>query len=86
VDAQQVLAQFDRKIRQEPAVGAAAGTVVEREPGIVRVVSSDDGWHGISWCDLHGLDADAVIAAQIRRFGQLGQPWEWKHNPHVHRS
>ncbi|MDG6104290.1 GNAT family N-acetyltransferase [Dactylosporangium aurantiacum] len=79
MDAQQVLALFDRKIRQEPRVGAGSGTVVEREPGIVRVVSSDDGWHGVAWCDLHGLDADAVIAAQVQRFGQLGQPWEWKH-------
>ncbi|WP_327005147.1 GNAT family N-acetyltransferase [Dactylosporangium sp. NBC_01737] len=79
MDAQQVLALFDRKIRQEPRVGADSGTVVEREPGIVRVVSASDGWHGIAWCDLDGLDADAVIAAQIQRFGQLGQPWEWKH-------
>ncbi|MET7420782.1 GNAT family N-acetyltransferase [Dactylosporangium sp. NPDC005555] len=80
MDPQQVLALFDRKIRQEP--GADAGSVVEREPGIVRVVSSRDGWHGISWCDLHGLDADAVIAAQIQRFGRVGQPWEWKHYSH----
>lgn len=77
-----MLALFDRKIRQEPGVGADSGSVVEREPGIVRVVSSSDGWHGISWCDLDGLDADAVIAAQIRRFSRLGQPWEWKHYSH----
>ncbi|MEV0564986.1 GNAT family N-acetyltransferase [Dactylosporangium sp. NPDC050588] len=80
MDAQRVLALFDETIRQEP--GAGAGSVVEREPGIVRVVSSSDGWHGISWCDLDGLDADAVIAAQIQRFGRLGQPWEWKHYSH----
>jgi hypothetical protein len=80
VDAQRVLALYDQRIRQEPDAGS--GAVVEREPGIVRVVSASDGWHGISWCDLHGLDADAVIAAQIERFGRLGQPWEWKHYSH----
>ena len=67
-------------IRQKPST--TSGNVVEREPGIVRVVSSSDGWHGISWCDLDGLDADAVIAAQIQRFSRIGQPWEWKHYSH----
>ncbi|GAB3823962.1 GNAT family N-acetyltransferase [Dactylosporangium cerinum] len=80
MDAEKILALFDRNIRRNPS--ATNGSVVEREPGIVRVVSASDGWHGISWCDLDGLDADAVIAAQIQRFGRLGQPWEWKHYSH----
>ena len=81
VDAQQVLAVFDREIRRQPQGGGDADGV-EREPGIVRVVRAADGWNGISWCDLDGLDADAVIAAQIARFARAGLPWEWKHYSH----
>jgi ribosomal protein S18 acetylase RimI-like enzyme len=80
VDAKSVLARFDREIRRRPQEGP--GSVVEEEPGIVRVVSAPDGWTGIAWCDLDGLDADAVIAAQIRRFAEAGTPWEWKHYSH----
>jgi GNAT superfamily N-acetyltransferase len=83
VDAKNVLAAFDREIRRQPQAGGGAGSgsggVVEREPGIVRVVSAADGWTGIAWCGLDGLDADAVIAAQIERFARAGLPWEWKH-------
>ncbi|WP_238016617.1 GNAT family N-acetyltransferase [Dactylosporangium sp. AC04546] len=76
MDETAVLAEFDRQVRQQPQ----ADGVVEREPGIVRVVSAPDGWTGISWADLDGLDADAVIAAQVARFA--GQAWEWKYYSH----
>ncbi|UWZ38699.1 GNAT family N-acetyltransferase [Dactylosporangium roseum] len=80
VDAKHVLARFDREIRQQPEAGARS--VVEREPGIVRVVSASDRWTGIAWCDLDGLDADAVVEAQVRRFAETGRSWEWKHYSH----
>ncbi|MEU7874865.1 GNAT family N-acetyltransferase [Dactylosporangium sp. NPDC049140] len=76
MDVNEILAQFDRDIRQRPQEGP--GAVVEREPGVVRVVGAADGWTGITWSGLGGLDADAVIAAQIRRFADAGLPWEWK--------
>lgn len=76
MDTTNILARFDREIRQDPR--ESPGAAIEREPGIVRVVAAD-GWSGVSWCDLTGLDADAVIAAQVRRFAATGRPWEWKH-------
>ncbi|MER7001976.1 GNAT family N-acetyltransferase [Dactylosporangium sp. NPDC000555] len=76
MNADEILARFDREIRQRPQEGPDA--IVESEPGIVRVLSAHDGWAGITWSDLTGLDADAVVAAQVRRFAATGLPWEWK--------
>jgi hypothetical protein len=42
-------------------------------------VSAGDGWTGVTWSDLDPVGADAVIAAQISRFAELSDPWEWKH-------
>ncbi|WP_433058712.1 GNAT family N-acetyltransferase [Dactylosporangium sp. CS-033363] len=80
MDVNEILARFDREIRQQPQEGP--GAVVEREPGVVRVVRAADGWTGITWTGLEDLDADAVIAAQIRRFAEAGVPWEWKFYSH----
>ncbi|WP_433085538.1 GNAT family N-acetyltransferase [Dactylosporangium sp. CA-052675] len=76
MDVNEILARFDREIRQQPREGP--GALVEHDPGVVRVLNAADGWTGIPWSGLGGLDADAVIAAQIRRFAQAGVPWEWK--------
>jgi ribosomal protein S18 acetylase RimI-like enzyme len=76
MDVNEILERFDRSIRQQPQEGP--GAAVEREPGVVRVVRAEDGWTGITWSGLGGLDADAVIAAQVRRFAAAGVPWEWK--------
>jgi GNAT superfamily N-acetyltransferase len=81
---QAVLTAFDQQIRRQPEGpdgSAASGGAVERDGNVVRSVPSGDGWTGVTWTDLNpdGSDADAVIAAQIRRFGQLSRPWEWKH-------
>ena len=77
MDQEAVLAAFDEQIRRRPETDA--DTHVEREDGIVRSVSAGDGWIGVTWCDLDPVSADAVVAAQIRRFAQLSLPWEWKH-------
>jgi ribosomal protein S18 acetylase RimI-like enzyme len=76
MDAEEILARYDREIRQQPQEGP--GAIVEHEPGVVRVLSADDDWTGITWTDLTGLDPAAVIAAQVRRFAGAGLPWEWK--------
>ncbi|ROS79055.1 GNAT family N-acetyltransferase [Cellulomonas sp. PhB143] len=79
-DAARVLAAYDEQVRRNPAAEASA--VVEREGGVVRVVSSDDGWNAVTWADLDGLgarDVGEVIAAQAERFARAGLPWEWKH-------
>jgi hypothetical protein len=80
MDANKILALFDREVRQRPQEGPEA--VVEREHGVVRVLSAADGWSGVTYSDLAGLDVDAVIAAQVRRFAEAGVPWEWKHYSH----
>jgi GNAT superfamily N-acetyltransferase len=77
MDEQAVLAAFDEQVRRHPPPGPHAH--VEHEDGVVRSVSDGDGWSGVTWSDLEPLSADAVIAAQISRFAQLSQPWEWKH-------
>ncbi len=77
MDSQAVLAAFDEQIRRNP--GPDAHTDVERADGVVRSVSAGDGWNGVTWSDLDPASADAVIAAQISRFAQVAEPWEWKH-------
>ncbi|WP_432827654.1 GNAT family N-acetyltransferase [Dactylosporangium sp. CA-092794] len=80
MDVKLMIERYDREVRRRPQEGP--GAVVEREPGIVRVVNAADGWSGVTWCGLDGLDAGAVIAAQVRRFAEAGVPWEWKHYSH----
>lgn len=79
MDPRAVLAAFDEQIRRNPR--PVAGTRVERDGRVVRIIAPADGWSGVIWSDLaeSGADADAVIATQISRFAELAQPWEWKH-------
>jgi GNAT superfamily N-acetyltransferase len=77
VDHEAVLADFNEQMRRNPAVDA--GTRVEREDNLTRVVSTGTGWNGIMWTDLRDADADAVISAQLSRFARIGEPWEWKY-------
>lgn len=58
---------------------ADAGSRVEREPRITRIVSDGDGWNCVLWSDLTPDNADAVIAAQVSRFSPVGRAWEWKY-------
>lgn len=46
------------------------------------MIRSVGAWSGITWSALHPDRADAVIAAQVARFRELGLPWEWKHHSH----
>jgi GNAT superfamily N-acetyltransferase len=78
MDRQAVLAAFDEQIRRHPEPDGPDGHV-EHDDGVVRSVSGPDGWSGVTWCRLDEASADAVIAAQIARFGELSRPWEWKH-------
>jgi GNAT superfamily N-acetyltransferase len=71
-----VLAAFDEQMRRSPKAGPADR--VEIDERVTRVVSGSGGWSGVVWSDLTETDADAVIAAQIRRFAGSGQGWEWK--------
>jgi GNAT superfamily N-acetyltransferase len=77
MDTATVLAAFDEQMRRHPEAGPADR--IENDAQVTRVVSDGDGWSGVIWSDLTETGADAVIAAQIRRFAALGQGWEWKH-------
>jgi GNAT superfamily N-acetyltransferase len=77
VDRTAVLAEFTNQLRRDPA--AEAGSEVERDGQVTRVVSAGDGWNGVLWSDLTEVDADRVIAAQVSRFADVGRPWEWKY-------
>jgi GNAT superfamily N-acetyltransferase len=70
--------KFDEQVRRTQAGGAAAR--VEIAGAIMRrVAPGGRGWSGITWSDLAGpAGADAAIAAQVRYFGALGLPFEWK--------
>jgi ribosomal protein S18 acetylase RimI-like enzyme len=78
MDLQAVLAAFDEQLRRHPQPDGPDGHV-EHDPGVVRVVGAGGEWAAVTWSDLDHDSADEVIAAQVRRFARLGQPWEWKH-------
>jgi ribosomal protein S18 acetylase RimI-like enzyme len=78
VDRQAVLAAFDEQIRRHPERDVSHEHV-EHDHGVIRIIGAPDGWNGVIWSELDDADADAVIAAQIKRFEALRSPWEWKH-------
>lgn len=78
MDRQAVLAAFDEQVRRQPKPDGPDGRI-EREDGVVRCVSSADGWCGVTWSDLAAASGDDAIAAQVARFARLNQAWEWKH-------
>jgi GNAT superfamily N-acetyltransferase len=75
MDTAAVLAAFDEQLRRHPQAGPAER--IESDAQVTRVVGA--GWSGVIWSDLTEASADAVIAAQLRRFAGLGHGWEWKH-------
>lgn len=77
VDTRAVLAAFDEQIRRDPRPGPREQ--IERDDGTVRIIAPGGGWSGVVWSDPGLADVDTVIAAQVGRFAELGQPWEWKH-------
>jgi GNAT superfamily N-acetyltransferase len=78
MDRDALLTAFGDQIRRQPQPGGP-GDRIEHDAGVVRAVSGADGWSGVTWSDLEGRDADAVIAAQITRFAACDRAWEWKH-------
>jgi GNAT superfamily N-acetyltransferase len=73
-----VLAAYDEQIRRHPQPDTPEARI-ECEDGVVRCVEPGKGWSGVTWSDLDEARADAVIAAQIRRFADVPGEWEWKH-------
>ncbi len=81
VTPEQLLTEFDVQIRRNPRADEP-GSRVEVEDRVVRTVATADGWNGVAWSDLDPANVDAVIAAQINRFREVGRSWEWKHYSH----
>ncbi|MFG1941296.1 GNAT family N-acetyltransferase [Nonomuraea sp. NPDC048826] len=75
MDAEKVLAAFDRELRRE-ARPLSPGDRVEHEDRVVRYLS--DGWDCVIWSGLDDDTADTEIATQISCFTTLGRPFEWK--------
>ena len=72
-------AVFDDQVRRRTHDGGP-GPRAEADGAVVRQVAPGGrGWSGITWSDPAGpAGADAAIAAQVRYFGALGLPFEWK--------
>jgi hypothetical protein len=79
VDRAAVLAAYDEQVRRR-APPAGPGERVEHDEGVIRCVG--DWWTGVLWASLDASSADRVIAAQVARFADRAQPWEWKHYSH----
>lgn len=78
MDRHALLTAFDEQIRRNPQPDAPDG-LVEADATVVRNMSRNDGWSGVTWSQLDQRNANEVIAEQIRRFAKLSQPWEWKY-------
>ena len=74
----EVLALFDRRMRQEAAPDSP-GAVVERVGDVVRQTGGGvDAWAGVLWSDLTEETADAAIAQQVAHATETGREFEWK--------
>jgi ribosomal protein S18 acetylase RimI-like enzyme len=78
MERDEVRAAFDAQIRRR-AAGTWPDQRVEHDGDVVRALADAGGWAGVRWSGLTPATADAAIAAQISRFAELGQSWEWKH-------
>ncbi|GAA1658109.1 GNAT family N-acetyltransferase [Actinoplanes couchii] len=72
-----MLALFDRQMRKE-SNEAGPSTRMERDGTVLRHVGGKLDWNAVVWSELDEDDADAVIAEQVRFFGELGVEFEWK--------
>jgi GNAT superfamily N-acetyltransferase len=79
MNPREVLTAYDEQVRRRPEA-EGPWVQVERTDSIVRVVSPDQGWMGVTWSDLDEVTADGAIAAQVDRFAELPGEWEWKHH------
>ena len=72
-----MLASFDEQIRRDIRTDDP-DTRVERNGDVVRTVSGEGGWSGITWSHLESDSAAAVIAEQVSWFARRSRQWEWK--------
>lgn len=84
LDAADLLAIYDDRIRAHVAEPLPAGVRVERDGPLVRLTGSPEGgW--ILYRELGGLEGEAldrVIARQVGAFAARGEAFEWKLHGH----
>ena len=75
---------YDAQLRAHVADPLPAGVTIEREGPIVRTLGlGDHGW--VEYRDLGDLsvaELDRLIHAQIARFAERDEPFEWKFHSH----
>ncbi len=76
MDRDFILGLFNTQMRRDPP--PSAGSRVEIDRLVTRVVSDGPGWSGVVWSDLADGDVDDAITAQIERFSSTEGDWEWK--------
>ncbi|WP_433795831.1 GNAT family N-acetyltransferase [Actinoplanes sp. CA-252034] len=75
---EEVLALFDRQMRRDMR-SEGDGSRIERDGSVVRHIGADPkAWNAVVWSDLDETTADAAIAGEVRRFAEIGHPFEWK--------
>ncbi|MFC4072557.1 GNAT family N-acetyltransferase [Actinoplanes subglobosus] len=78
MDHQKVLELFDRQMRREMRA-EGDGSRIERDGPVLRHIgTAPDAWNAVVWSDLDETTADEAIAGSVRRFAELGFPFEWK--------
>lgn len=75
MESAELLEIFDRDLRRQPSLDSPDARI-ERSDRVLREIQP--GWCGVTWSDLDGADADAVIAEQIELLASAGTDWEWK--------
>ena len=82
-EAAEVLARFDREVRQQ-LVPPQTGWRTDRAGRVIRTTSPAGKTYGcfVEWSDLDEQTADAEIAANLAYYGGLGRRFEWKTYAH----
>ena len=74
----EVLAAFNRQVRQ-PAAPDGTGATFETDAHVVRRLAvAGRGGSAVLWSSLNESNADEVIAAQVKFFASRGEEFEWK--------
>jgi ribosomal protein S18 acetylase RimI-like enzyme len=74
----EVLAAFNQQVRQSTNPDGT-GAKFEAGANVVRRISQPGlGGSGVLWSTLDAANADDVIAAEVRFFGDRGERFEWK--------
>ena len=74
----EVLAAFNQQVRQSTSPDGT-GARFETHPHVIRRIAQPGlGGSGVLWTSLNAVNADEVIAGEVRLFGERGERFEWK--------